>query len=79
MSDNENNENKNKQEQKPQKITPESIFKNINQEKIKIKGQELKAAVQEQMKADDLKTAADEKVNKIFEEIQILQTAKYKA
>lgn len=74
---NEDNQNNNQQPQG--KITPETVFKQLNQAKVKSKGEDLKKAVEEQLKAHDVADAADEKVAKIFEEIQALQTAKYPA
>lgn len=63
-----NNQNK--------KVTKEAAFKKLMEAKIKAKGAELDKAVEEYLKADDLRTVALEKMNKIEEEVKTLQASK---
>jgi DNA-binding protein len=72
MSEDDIKQNNNQQGGKP---TAATVFKQLNQAKIKAKGEELKKAVEELVKVDALRDAAFEKVNTLEEEIDDLTRA----
>jgi hypothetical protein len=81
MSDNSTVESKDEnnkgQQQQQKRPTADAAFKSLNEAKIKAKGEELKKAVDELLKADMLRNAALDKVNGIEEEINELSKASF--